>query len=234
MRLTSNIIHNAPNVICWGTDTLTNTHIILLLDYIDKYVLPYPCLSCRRLGTIRLSDFREGLLSRWFSRGPSFEVIFARASFQATTVKPRSCWISRGPSFEVIFARASFQATTVKPRSCCFSRGPSFEVIFARASFQALAGNVGVVSGIFFLQNDRHNDMSATCRRHDTDHVGDIGPFWLLRCRVNVVSFRTNPDMSAPCRQKTPNSSTTIYYTDNTTTPTMVSVRPLSQRGFKG
>jgi len=30
------------------------------------------------------------------------------------------------------------------------------------------------------------------------------------------VSFRTNPDMSAPCRQKTPNSSTTIYYTDNT------------------
>ena len=27
MRLTSNIIHNAPNVICRGTDTLTNTHI---------------------------------------------------------------------------------------------------------------------------------------------------------------------------------------------------------------
>jgi len=27
MRLTSKIIHNAPNVICRGTDTLTNTHI---------------------------------------------------------------------------------------------------------------------------------------------------------------------------------------------------------------
>jgi hypothetical protein len=37
-----------------------------------------------------------------------------------------------------------------------------------------LAGNVGVVSGIFSSQNDRHADMSALCRRHDTDHVGDI------------------------------------------------------------
>ena len=39
-----------------------------------------------------------------------------------------------------------------------------------------LAGNVGVVSGIFPPQNDVGADMSAPCRRHDTDHVGDIAP----------------------------------------------------------
>ena len=42
------------------------------------------------------------------------------------------------------------------------------------AEIISLAGNVGVVSGIFSPQNDRHADMSALCRRHDTDHVGDI------------------------------------------------------------
>ena len=54
--------------------------------------------------------------------------------------------------------------------------------------FYSLAGNVGVMTGIFSPQNDRHADMSATCRRHDTDHVGDIAPCRLLRCHVGVVS----------------------------------------------
>ena len=38
MRLTSNIIvHNAPNVICGGTDTLTNTHIYCYTRYYEGY-----------------------------------------------------------------------------------------------------------------------------------------------------------------------------------------------------
>ena len=41
MRLTSNIIHNAPNVFCGGTDRLTITHT-----------------------SLNAADFREGLLSR--------------------------------------------------------------------------------------------------------------------------------------------------------------------------
>ena len=51
-----------------------------------------------------------------------------------------------------------------------------------------LAGNVGVVSGIFSPQNDRHADMSALCRQHDTDHVGDIAPCRLVGRRVGGVS----------------------------------------------
>jgi hypothetical protein len=51
-----------------------------------------------------------------------------------------------------------------------------------------LAGNVGVVSGIFSPQNDRHADMSALCCQHDTDHVGDIAPCRLVGRRVGVVS----------------------------------------------
>ena len=39
---------------------------------------------------------------------------------------------------------------------------------------KSLAGNVGVVSGIFSPQTGRHTDMSASCCRHDTDHVGDM------------------------------------------------------------
>jgi hypothetical protein len=50
------------------------------------------------------------------------------------------------------------------------------------------AGNVGVVSGIFSPQNNRHADMLAPCRRHDTDHVGDIALCRLLRCCVGDVS----------------------------------------------
>ena len=64
-----------------------------------------------------------------------------------------------------------------------------------------LAGNVGVVLGIFSSQNDRHADMSAPCRRHDTDHVGDIAPCQLAGRRVGVVSARVNCDVSAPCRR---------------------------------
>ena len=63
------------------------------------------------------------------------------------------------------------------------------------------AGNVGVVSGIFPPQNDRHADMSAPCRQHDTDHVGDIAPCRLAGRRVGVVSARVNCDVSAPCRR---------------------------------
>ena len=51
----------------------------------------------------------------------------------------------------------------------------------------SLAGNVGVLSGISPPQNDRHADMSAPCRGHDTDHVGDIAPCprrTTCRCRV--------------------------------------------------
>ncbi len=66
---------------------------------------------------------------------------------------------------------------------------------------QGLAGNVGVVSGIFSPQNDRHADMSAPCRRHDTDHVGDIAPCRLAGRRVGVVLARVNFDVSAPCRR---------------------------------
>ena len=58
-----------------------------------------------------------------------------------------------------------------------------------------------------------------TTQRHVVDsvgdtknHVGDIGLMSPHADRVVVVSFRTNPDMFATCRQKTPNSSTTIYY----------------------
>jgi hypothetical protein len=59
------------------------------------------------------------------------------------------------------------------------------------------AGNVGVVSGIFSPKNDRHADMSAQCRRHDIDHVGDIAPCRLVGRRVGVVSARVNCDVSA-------------------------------------
>ena len=51
-----------------------------------------------------------------------------------------------------------------------------------------LAGNVGVVSGIFSPQNDVGADMSAPCRRHDTDHVGDMAPCRLAGRCVGVVS----------------------------------------------
>ena len=39
--------------------------------------------------------------------------------------------------------------------------------------------------------------MSAQCRRHNTDHVGDIAPCRLIGCRVGVVLARVNCDMSA-------------------------------------
>ena len=51
-----------------------------------------------------------------------------------------------------------------------------------------LAGNVGVVSGIFSPQNDVGADMSAPCRQHDTDHVGDMAPCQLAGRCVGVVS----------------------------------------------
>ena len=51
-----------------------------------------------------------------------------------------------------------------------------------------LAGNVGVVSGISPPQNDRHVDMSSDMAACWRQHVSDIEPCWLLRCRVNVVS----------------------------------------------
>jgi len=60
-----------------------------------------------------------------------------------------------------------------------------------------LAGNVGVVTGIFSPKNDRHADMSAQCRRHDIDHVGNIAPCRLIGRRVGVVSARVNCDVSA-------------------------------------
>ncbi len=56
------------------------------------------------------------------------------------------------------------------------------------ADLISLAGNVGVVSEIFAPQNDRHADMSALCRRHDTDHVGNIAPCRLVGRCVSVVS----------------------------------------------
>ncbi len=39
MRLTSNIIHNAPNVICRGTDTLTDTPTHIYSRFRDKLSL---------------------------------------------------------------------------------------------------------------------------------------------------------------------------------------------------
>ena len=60
-----------------------------------------------------------------------------------------------------------------------------------------LAGNVGVVSGIFFPENGDMADMSAPCRRHDTDHVGDIVRFWLVECADMSVSACRLPDMLA-------------------------------------
>ena len=60
-----------------------------------------------------------------------------------------------------------------------------------------MAGNVGVVSGIFFPENGDMADMSAPCRRHDTDHVGDIEPCRLFRCADMSVSACRLPDMSA-------------------------------------
>ena len=60
-----------------------------------------------------------------------------------------------------------------------------------------LTGNVGIVSGIFSPQNGRHTDVSAPCRRHDTDHVGDIAQCRLVGCRVGVVSACRLPDMLA-------------------------------------
>ncbi len=77
------------------------------------------------------------------------------------------------------------------------------DVFFGLRFFIGLsfAGNVGVVSGIFSPQNDRHADMSAPCPRHDTDHVGDIAPCRLAGHRVGVVSACVNCDVSAPCRR---------------------------------
>ncbi len=66
-------------------------------------------------------------------------------------------------------------------------------------AFVSLAGNVGVVSGISPPQNDRQADMSASCCRHDTDHVGDIAPCRLAGRRVGVVSAPINCDVSALC-----------------------------------
>ncbi len=60
-----------------------------------------------------------------------------------------------------------------------------------------LAGNVGVVSEFSPPRNDRHADMSAPCRRHDTDHVGDIALCRLAGRHVGVVSARVNCDVLA-------------------------------------
>jgi hypothetical protein len=54
--------------------------------------------------------------------------------------------------------------------------------------FVRLAGNVGIVSGIPPPQNDVGADMLAPCRRHNTDHVGDIAPCRLTGRCVSVVS----------------------------------------------
>jgi hypothetical protein len=72
---------------------------------------------------------------------------------------------------------------------------------FNRNTPISLAGNVGVVSGIFSSKNDRHADMSAQCRRHNTDHVGDIALCRLVGRHVGVMSARVNCDVSAPCRR---------------------------------
>ncbi len=74
-------------------------------------------------------------------------------------------------------------------------------VLITSYSLSDFAGNVGVVSGIFSPQNDRHADMSAPCRRHDTDHVGDIAPCRLAGRCVGVMSARVNCDVLAPCRR---------------------------------
>ena len=60
-----------------------------------------------------------------------------------------------------------------------------------------LAGNVGVVSGIFFPKTADTPDMSAPCRRHDKDHVGDIVRFWHFECADIVMSACQLADMSA-------------------------------------
>ena len=66
---------------------------------------------------------------------------------------------------------------------------------------QRLAGNVGVMSGIFFPKTADTPDMSAPCRRHDTDHVGDIVRFWHFECADIVVSACQLADMSAKKQQ---------------------------------
>jgi hypothetical protein len=83
-----------------------------------------------------------------------------------------------------------------------------------------------------------------TTQRHVVDsvgdtknHVGDIGLMSPHADHVGVVSFRTNPDM---CLRHVGKKLLIVVLryvkntTDSTTTPTMVSVRPLSLRGFEG
>jgi len=55
--------------------------------------------------------------------------------------------------------------------------GP-FQVFYRSGGSRSkcLAGNVGVVSGIFCPKNDQHADMSARCRRHGLCRVADMAP----------------------------------------------------------
>jgi hypothetical protein len=96
-------------------------------------------------------------------------------------------------------AARTYNTKGLKKRKCRLGRNQdrrpgadmkrtSFDHSDYRAAQHTLAGNVGIVSGIFFPQTGQHNDMSASCRRHDTDHVGDIARFCLARHRVRVVS----------------------------------------------
>jgi hypothetical protein len=59
---------------------------------------------------------------------------------------------------------------------------------------EGLVSNVGVVLGMPPPpQNDRYTNMlhdMLACRRQ---HVGNIKPCWLLRCRVDVVLARRLP-----------------------------------------
>ena len=50
--------------------------------------------------------------------------------------------------------------------------------------------------GDFFPRKRRHADMLVPCRRHDSVHVGDIGPCRLFRCADIVVLACRLPDMS--------------------------------------
>ena len=64
-----------------------------------------------------------------------------------------------------------------------------------------LVGNVGVVLGIFSLQNDRHANMSAQCCRHNTYHVSNIALCRLVGRHVGVVLAHINCDVLAPSQQ---------------------------------
>ncbi len=73
----------------------------------------------------------------------------------------------------------------------------------------SLAGNVSVVSGIFFSKRQTRQHVAWHVGAN-TDHASDIEPYQLLRCRVNVALAWQLPDISAHVGKNNTNSTTIL------------------------